>query len=199
MSDDGEKILSGIKQLREFFVQCSLLLRTVDDQMKSEGWDVEGNKAIAYTSTSLREPKQWFPDYLYRYYRHTKKNNLLLFVSILFDDDIDGEYRTSLVQPLITAGYLDYGSERTANDEDQHKWTAAMYGYEGDLSTAGSISSREIKEEDQNQDYECESFGCFGFPLVEVHNPDDILGKVVRRLIELPSLQAAKSDTPTTS
>lgn len=186
MSDEGKSILAGLKQIRGFFEQTSLLLRTIDDQMRREGWKSYGNTVTSNVSQSIQNPKAWLPDYLFRFFFSEKNENLLLSVSILIDDDVYGEYITKMVEPFVTFGYFDYGRGKKAPDSLNYA-LAAWYGYYGDLSVAGTIHSRENWREDEKEKYEFESYGSAGLPLVEIRNSVDVSNKIVHPLLDLVS------------
>jgi hypothetical protein len=96
MSEDGEKILKFVKEIRKLCHNMSLLLMTVDEQMGSKDWEKAGNTAIADSSASVDIPERWFPENIFRFYINTKYPNILVFVSILLDD-----IESKIIKPLI--------------------------------------------------------------------------------------------------
>lgn len=79
-------------------------------------------------SKDLLEPKKWIPNYIFRFYTNNDHKNILAYVSILLDDDIYGDYRYKIMEPLITAGFFDYGVGNNV-DDDWEYWYAKWYGY----------------------------------------------------------------------
>jgi archaellum biogenesis ATPase FlaH len=71
MSEDGEKILKFVKEIRKLCHNMSLLLMTVDEQMGSKDWEKAGNTAIADSSASVDIPERWFPETIFRFYINT--------------------------------------------------------------------------------------------------------------------------------
>lgn len=187
MSTDGENILKVIKQTRSICEQISLLLRTVDEQMKKAGWDSEGNTAIAESSSSIQQPAQWLPSEVFRFYRHKDYPNRLAYVSILLDDDKWKEY--TIKEPLVTAGFFDYGQVKVGEQGDNWLyWYARYYGYlakDKGLSPDGQHFHFDPRTARTGDWGEFESAEVFALPLTSITNADDAKSKITDKLLEL--------------
>jgi hypothetical protein len=193
MNNDGKNIFDMFKQIRNFCVQIANLLLTIDEQIGREGLESVNNTAVAYSSSSLANPKQWIPASFFRYFINKEHKNLLIFVSILVDDDIGHDYKLS--EPLITAGYFDYGKDKEVKDNWQY-WYSNWLGYIGRNIKFGKTyeSTPNWKEEkpwneDKPEVYPFEAWKCFGLPLVSISNAQDVNSKIVTPLIEMLPLR----------
>lgn len=191
MSEDGENISKLLKEIRKLCNQISLLLVTVDEQMGSNGWEKAGiknkNTAIAYSSASVETPKRWFPDTIFRFYINTNYPNILVFVSIILDDNqIDDfvNYPVEIKEPLITAGYFDNGSNNKV-DKWEHYY-ARLYGdMENRIDDGRVYESKENWQEDWDPECHFQSYKCFGIHLISITNSSDIGSKIIKPLIGL--------------
>jgi hypothetical protein len=188
MSEDGKNILKLVKQIKNLCEQTSLLLRTADERMEKEGWESYKNTAIAWSSGSVQNPKQWFPDTLFRFYTNNSYENILLVVSIFLDDDFFGEYKEEITEPLITAGCFDFGRDNKVSDAGDY-WIyhyAKLYGYLKNRKDQGEIhESPPGWKEEWGKGWRSESYKCFGLPLTSITNAQDINDKIVEPLLKL--------------
>ncbi len=191
MSEDGANIIQIFHGVERIYSQIALLLNTVDEIMGNEGW--KGfKKVVSYgSSLSLDYPERWFPHILLRFYKHEANPHLLAFVSILLTDDIEEYYEVEINEPLITAGYFDYGeSNEVGNNWDY--WYAKCFGYYGENPDANGIvyGTKTDWEDDWNDKFHFQSFKCFGLPLISITNATDVETKIVQRLISLQNEKA---------
>lgn len=185
MSEDGKNILKAIKQNKKFFEEVALLLKTSDEQMLEKGWYADGNAAIYDMSKSLNEPQRWIPYYLFRIYFNDEYENILAYISILLDDDVWGNYK--ITEPIITAGYFDYGG----NEVDYEPWITKWYGYwmekgreDGIIYEAKKNWKTEFAEKfDWKVHFEFYKF--FGIPLTLITNASELESKIVNRLLDM--------------
>jgi len=187
MDDDGRKIVGMFKQVRSFFEQVALLLQNLDDQFEKEGWKKDSNTVTSNTSQSLTNYRAWFPDYLFRFYRNNRISNILTFVSVLLDDDLDGEYKDKIEEPLMTAGCFVFDKNKKIVDDFAY-WWAKWYGYYGDIKKLEhKISTDNWKEEKECNEYKFDDYACFALPLVSIENVQDVKEKVIKPLLDLIS------------
>jgi len=106
MSGDGKNIVGLMQQLRKLCEQISLLLMTADSLMSDRGWKAEAAQPFAGLSYTLSSPRFWIPQDFSRFYKNDDLRHILGFVSLVLDD---AESRTNLEEPLLTAGWFDYG------------------------------------------------------------------------------------------
>jgi len=185
MSEDGKNILSLVKQIRNLCEETSLLLRTVDERMEKKGWDSYNNTSIAYSSASVQNPKQWFPDTLFRFYKNSRYENILLFVSIILDDDFWGQYVEKITEPLITVGCFDFGRGNKVGEKWEYYY-AKLYGYLGNRKDQGEVrESPQGWKEEFGKGWLPEYYKCFGLPLTSITNAQDIESKIVEPLLKL--------------
>lgn len=184
MSEDGKNILNNVKQIKIVLKDIARLLETVDDLMLKEDWNPAwSNTSIAYSSSSIKHPEGWIPSEIFRFYKKKNDNHRLSFVSVLLDDDREQHY--TIIEPLVTAGYFDFG-----NKEVDNKWSyswSRSYGYHDNTEHDGRIVPfiEEIENEDNTNSYPFDSGKGFGWPLTSIKNTKDIQSKIIEPLLKL--------------
>ena len=119
MSNDGENVIATLQQTRRFFGEVAKLLQTADAAMENGSWSTCENKAIISTC-SINTADEWLPEFAFRYYENEEQKHLLPFIAALFDYE-DEEIK--LREPLLTAGWYDYG---TGGEYDDYPWHSAV-------------------------------------------------------------------------
>lgn len=184
MSEEGKNILKLVKDIRLFSEQCSLLLRTSDELMQKKGWKAPSKTVSSRISQSVTLPAQWFPEVLFRFYQNNRKSSLLLYVSIILDDDLEKSYPEPISEPLVSAGCFDYGQGKKADKYEY--FYAKLYGYMNDREDQGKIHiSWDGWKKDYGDWWHSESFKCFGLPLVSVSDSRDLEAKIIAPLLKL--------------
>jgi hypothetical protein len=190
MSEDGKNILKMIKQNKKLFEEMALLLKTSDEQMQKNGWEADGSGAIYDMSKSLNDPQRWLPNYLFRIYFNSEYENILAYVSILLDDDVYGGYEDIITEPLITAGYFDYGEGNKV--EEYQQWFTKWYGFWMEKRREDEIIyedkknwKKEWEERFPKDDVDFEHYRCFGIPLTSITNTSELESKIVNHLLGL--------------
>jgi hypothetical protein len=181
---DGENILKLFKQMRQLCEQISLLLRTADEQMTKADWENQGNLALSDTSANILNPAQWIPIVMFRFYKHKDYPNRLACVSVLLDDHWEREY--TLTEPVVTAGFFDYG--KTSVNNDWEYWYARYFGH--------LIKARGLKPDGQpfhfdkmmlspDKQGKFEGGEIFALPLVSITNSNDVESQITSKLLNL--------------
>ena len=189
MVEDAQNILKNIRQTKEIFRAISRLIQDIDEKMCKKGWTAalkkRGKTCISEVSKSIESPDNWLPTEIFRFYKNNSYKNLLVYVSVLIDNDKDGWY--TIEQPLITAGFFDYGKNKRVND-NWYYYYACIYGYIMNEKTNDKPISmhEEIEcEKDGKLPYLFRSGKCFGLPLVSIKDESDIEKKIVKPLLQL--------------
>ena len=180
MSENGQRAMKVILQMKRLYEEMSLLLRTADKCMEKSGWKSLSNYAMSW-SYHIEWPTWWLPQDIYRFYKKDDAKHVLAFVSAaLFDRGSDDK----LSEPLLCAGWFDYGAE-----------------FEGVFDT-GSPNlvrwahwhvSQEVREDDGNirkartemtADDKFQSAWTMGLPLTEISTTDELLKRVVDPIVQ---------------
>jgi hypothetical protein len=195
MSEEGKNLLNLIKETKKVYEQISMLLRTVDEQMEERDWEDVGGTVTSDKSGSLYNPEKWSPYFLFRYYTCDKNKNILAYVSVLIDDDVDEWYKIE-EEPLITAGYFEY-NKKNINGDDYYWSFAQWFGLMEKHQKNGKIESYKNWKEDLKKTgiygsnikiiEPIEKWKCFGLPLTSITNSQDIEIKIVTRLLGIIS------------
>ena len=69
---------------------------------------------LTYT---LAEPKRWIQQDVFRLYRNPELKHLACFISVILDDT---EKPENITQPLLTAGFFDYGIGNEIGISEKH-------------------------------------------------------------------------------
>ena len=183
MSEEGKNLNDFFKEFRRINKQIQLLLKTIDESMKKEGWKFQ-NTVCKYGSDSIDCPEKWYPWFLFRFYiKKPKYNNILMYASVLLDNDIWGEYKLS--EPLVTVGYFNFGKKESS----YYEWFARWFEYIENRKEDGSIcNSRSYKnwryewKKDWGKDFtsidDIQEWKCFGLPLTSI-NSKNIQSKII--------------------
>lgn len=188
MSIEGETILKAIKQIRQLFEQISKLLSSADVQVTKTGWLNESNYAIAEISWSKLNPEKWIPINAFRYYKNKTCPNIMAFISILLDDEWYQEY--TIKEPLVTAGFFDYGNSEVGENWDYpylrcYGYLSKKYNLKADGTTFHF--EREMLPLAIVGKYEklFVSGEAFAFPLASIKKPEDVESFLTSTLLKL--------------
>lgn len=178
MSEDGKNLMAVLQSLRRFCEQVSLLLGTADGLIGEEGWKSETSTLFAGTSYILSWPRFWIPQYFVRFYKRDDLRHIMAFVAVLLDD---AENKTNLEEPLLTAGWFDYGHGKEVKKQwDYHyaRWHLKMPGRRDD---------GELQSEDSttwpNESLPFVRVATLGLPLTSVVDTESLKNKVINPLI----------------
>jgi hypothetical protein len=187
MSIDGTNILKMVQQTRNFCDQIATLLKTANVQMKKHSWE-SMNTAITETSQSINYPTQWIATAAFQFYKNKNYPNRLLYISVIFDNDVDEEY--TIEEPIVTAGSLDYGNGQVEeNLGNEVWWYSRLYGYlqkypdQKNGDDGYSFDKKTARLLDPQGHFE--SGELFAVPLVLLRNDKDIKMKITDRLLGL--------------
>lgn len=178
MTDEGEKILSAIRQMRELHRSVSLLLKTADTAMAEQAWTnaKSDSTALHEMSYSIDSPDRWMPREVFRYYKHPDHPPILASIAVLLDDS---EGRLS--EPLLSAALFDFGKGRTV--ASFYNWLASIYKAIPDREADGQFLEISRPQLEQSWQSDFEKAWCFAGPLVEIKSESDLRQNVVEKLI----------------
>ena len=157
----GQLILKGLSDTRRFFEQVSLLIRTLEESLKEQGWEpVSTSNQSSDVTSHLSKPKKWMPRWVSRFFVNEEHKDLLVYVGVLLD-----EART-------------WAAFREPWELD---WVTSHLLFERDPD--GKFYSRQYEHD------EMESFGILremtmALPLVAVTSAEDSKRKIIGPLLE---------------
>ncbi len=184
MSNNGKNILDLFQQTRKIFEQVALLLRTQEVQMEKKNWKTDRGTAISDMSYHIKYPSWWIPIVAFRFYLNKTNPNKLAFVSVLLDNHWGDEY--TIQEPLITAGFLDFGKEKADGNLDYSY--ARIYGYlsnKHNLEPNSESFSFDMSMLPPSFKGDFKSGKVFALPLVSIENDKDIRSKITDKLLKL--------------
>lgn len=180
MSQDETNIILSLRQLRRLYQQLAALLSGADRYMGNHGWGPQGlNYVFANLSYTLSAPQKWMLQDLFRFYRSVDVKHILSFVSVILDD-VDNP--TNLTEPLVTAGWFDYG---VGNDV-----SAMSVGFNYSLArwhlkVSGRTDDGKIVPFSKGDDPKTEFVrgSTFGLPLLSIGDTGSLEEKVMKPLV----------------
>jgi len=181
MSNDGPNILQLFQQTRKICEDVALLLRTQEEQMSSKGWETDRSTAVCDSSSSIHNPWGWIPINAFRFYVNDKHPNVLAFISVLLDDHWDNLY--SIKEPIITAGFFDYGNKKW--DTFDYSFSR-VYGYlfkKHNWEPNGELFSFDRSMLSSNHRGDFINGKVFALPLVSIKNEKQIETKITDKLL----------------
>ena len=180
MKQQGKDILEAVRQVRRFHCEVASLLGTAAALMDMRGWTgAGGNIATAGGSTAIYAPQLWGPQMAFRFFKHPKAPNVLAFVSVIIDD-VDREERVQ--EPLISAGFYDYGDDGKAGNNWQYdyaRWHLGMPGRTDD----GAPYSTDPRQTWPKSSHPMQRVTTFALPLVSVGDGSTLEQRVVEPLV----------------
>jgi len=186
MSCEGENIKNMMSETKRFFKQISLLLTTVDSQIKKEKWIAISNTSIGEQSKHIDYPYWWLPTEAFRFYTNNAYPKTLGFVSILLDDDRRGYYE--IKEPLVTGGYFDYATLEKLKDDNDYLWYARYFGYlfkDNSLTANGDFFTFFTKDIAVDLQGDFESGKVFAIPLTTISDEKTVKREITDRLVTL--------------
>ena len=178
MSEDGRGMNELMAQVLRLYRETQALLVSADDLMTDKSWASVNNTCIT-GSNSLDQPEQWFAQTAHRFYRHSgpERSGILSYVSVLL---FDSDKPDLLAEPLLTAGWMDYGSDGDLDNYDY--WYSRFHIWMPDPSDDGvarSVGSNNWPK----WKLPFEKISTLAVPLVEVTTTDTLNERIVTPLL----------------
>lgn len=183
--EDGQQILKGLAETREFFKQISLMLRTAEELFSERGWeDATGGKKCSNITSHLYHPESWMPQDICRLYLSTAENeenkDLILCVGVLLDrEKAWGGFK----EPWITCGLYQFAPGRKPErPQGGEAWWVTTH-LDDKHDPDGTFYRCTYSSEEQEQ-WGIVYQATMALPLVQITSADDLRQKVVDPLLE---------------
>lgn len=182
MSDQGEIIIATFQQARRFCEQVALLIQTTNSVMDEHGWVSSVGSAVTHTS-STKSADEWLPYFAYCYFESNERPGLLPFLGVLFDYDDEDPKVQMIPEPLVTAGWYDYGKD--GKREAYILWHAVIYVYIPGWKADGSWAEAKPNEVFPKKFGKLSSLRCrsFALPVLSLKNTEDLTRLVINPLL----------------
>jgi len=182
MSNDGENVIATLQQTRRFFGEVAKLLQTADAAMANGSWSTCDSKAIT-PSTTINAADEWLPELAFRYYENEDQKHLLPFIAVLFDYEDEEIKLKRLREPLLSAGWYNYGAGEEVDDYWYYDATIHVYIRERDAEGKWQKSDRTIFPKSWGIRT---AVGCrsMALPLLSFESAEDLTQRVVKPLLE---------------
>lgn len=186
MSDQGESILTAVRQVRGLHEDISLLLRTADTAMGEQDWTNAKNDGTALfdMSWSIDRPKQWMPWEVFRFYCHDGRPTVLASISVLLDD---GEDR--LREPVVSGACFDFG--KPLSTASYPNWIGGIFKSSVDHEAGGQWLEVTHERLGKGWNFPFRQAWCFAYPLVTVTSEEVLREQIVGHLLSHLGTSAA--------
>jgi len=184
MSEKGTDILEFIRELRKLCTNISSLLGTTDNLLKQDGWEPIDSKVLTETSSAYHSPQKWFPSEFFRFYKNERYKHLLTFVCIILDyiPEYTNYTNFNLTEPIISAGWFDYGKDNEVGDNYKPKpWYARYHGWMTDRKDDGTLFHS--SKDKQPFPVPWNTVTTFGWPLINITNTEELKSKITDPLL----------------
>ncbi len=187
MNQESSKILNLMSEVRGFFEQIAILLKTYDQIVDESGWSANDSTVTGGNSASINNPKSWAPEFLCRFYLNNKYSHILLYTCVIIDNRDNNESypadNKKDFEPIITSGYYDYGKKNTAKDWNVWRSRWHIYSedpnYDGTIYTFDPNTNYDFTEKESN----FKKLRSLALPLVDIQNSNDLKIKVINPLL----------------
>ncbi len=177
MSDDGKNMTGMVRELRSLCERIALLLRTADALMRDEGWETISGNAFGGLQYTLAKPRGWIPQDFFRIYKNNNLEHISPFVSTVLDD---WKNEDNLEEPLLTAGWFDYGPWKRMGNTFDYSW------FHWHLKMPGRNDEGKLILADAKA-WPRQSFAhvaTLGVPLTSIVDPESLKRTVIEPLIQ---------------
>jgi len=176
MNDTGKNIVAAVNDFQALFDQIGILLQTADAQMEKREWLSRSNQCVS-VSTSVENPDRWFPKFMYRVYYHKRIKSIVGFVSILLNDVFE-DALLPVTEPLLSAGWYDYGKGNKASKGQYQGWTVCHVDHVNRRDDGTVMQNTDKKWLDYDK-WGIESFNSLALPLVSIQSAEDLIKRVI--------------------
>lgn len=165
MNVQGQLLLQAVRQVRGYFGEVSVLLRTVDAAMNAEGWTTEGNGCLYDMSYTIQQPDRWMPAFICRHYTNKQHANVWATACVVV------EYLEAIPKPVVEPLLIGQVFTFPAG-LNRDKWlTKAQYAnwhvWLPDRQDDGSVSTIDPRKQWPEEKTLAEEMKSFARPLVE--------------------------------
>jgi hypothetical protein len=152
--------------------------------MLSRGWEERGSQCVS-GSNALKNPTEWLPTLIFRMYngKHDRKS-LVSFVSVFLSDPSCTEAEGHVDEPLVSAGWYDYGVGRRAPKGLDGWWWTSYHLDHVNRKDNGEIITTDDKKWLEPEKWDVVRFSSLAVPLVKIQNSDDLLQQVIKPVLD---------------
>lgn len=181
--DRGQLILQGLSDTRRFFEQVSLLIRTLEESLKEQGWEpVSTSNQSCEITSHLSKPKKWMPRWVSRFFINEEHKDLLLYVGVLLDEPLDeagtwAGYR----EPWVTCGLFQYMTGKTPDSSWKLDWVTTHLYFKKDPD--GKFQLRQYSHDETAGEGILREM-TMALPLIAVTSAEDAKCKIIDPLIK---------------
>lgn len=180
MTDEGQKILDAVRQLRGFHSDISLLLMTADSAMEELSWqNAKSDRTALYEqSYSITQPQGWMPWEVFRFYKNDTYPRLLASITVMIDDS-----QGRISEPLISGAVIEFGGDGLP--VNFKSWLGGIFKALDRKAEDGNDFTATAEEIPANWHDGYERVKTFAFPLSEVTTEMVLRERVVSRVNEM--------------
>jgi len=178
-NNNGQMILNGLAETREFFEQVSLLIRTAEEDFREKGWElISSSSECSDVTRQLSRPQKWMPRWVARLFINDEHENILIYVGVLLDRV--GSW-AGFREPWITCGLFEYLSGKNPHVNWDLNWVTTHLESEKDPD--GKFNLREYPPMERESESILKE-STMALPLVEITDANALKQKIIVPLLE---------------
>jgi len=176
-TETAQNIVFAVRQLTELYKQISLLLTKADELMIKSKWKPCSNQCVG-GSNSLKLPMEWLPSFVFRMYYKGKR---VAFVTVILDYPY-GDAKQPVAQPLLSAGWYDYGKNRRVK-RLTYDWTWCHLDF-ANRKDDGTFMTTDDPDWLETERWKVMRFSSFALPLISLKDDKALEEQVVQPLLD---------------
>lgn len=184
MNQESKNIINLMSEVRSLFEQIAMLLGTGDQIFGEQGWSSANSSTVTGgNSASINHPRDWAPELFCRFYKNEKYPNILFYLGVIIDNRDNYQDYPKDFEPIITAGYYDYGDGETIGN--WNIWRSRWHIYSDEQNYGGAICTLKPKNRDdfEEKDNNFNKLRSLALPLVSIKNTNDLKEKAIEPLL----------------
>lgn len=178
MSETGKNIVHMMGEMKKLFLDIALLLKTADEHMKKMGWTSRSNTCVSMSYT-LDMSSYWFPKFAFRFYKNDGYKHILPFITVVFDDREEDTY---VEEPLLTAGWHDYGKGNEVGQNYELDY-ANWHIYMPERRDDGTLVVVDPRQEWPQYNYSVQKTTTMAIPLTSITNAEQLKARIIDPLV----------------
>ena len=186
MNNSGTDLIKVLNQVQDFFGEVAALLLTADSLMAKADWiSRTGNTAISGMSYSLYYPRQWLPNFPYRFYENKNTPHLLPLISTIISVG-NKKDQELLPQPLISAALYEYQGNGEAINTEKYYEFASWHLWMPNRRNDGTICELDPRiDPDWANECSARNIKSFALPLFDISDANTLQKRIIEPLLTL--------------
>ena len=173
MNNKKENLQAAIDYVKTFYKEVSQMVVDTIELMGEKEWKPVETESFGDMSYTLDNPNKWMCSYVYKNFKNEKIEGYTLGILVFFDEDKNNKFPMSIVCSKVNVDHKEY-----------NKWNI-FYFWEDNINELKELTG-DIKDAKGNENKNRGFTGrIFSLPLTDIKSKEDLIIKVVNKLLEL--------------